>query len=162
MNPEESIQLRQAAPSDASLVFDWRNDPFIIEHSSSQSTVSWDEHRTWFEQSLTSEDRIIYIAIIDGHAAGLVRFDREGDAQCVISAYLTKSWVGRGLGVTAIRKGCERAFERWPVDRIIACVLHGNPKGQRAFTRAGFNKIESDACPEGHFSLARTRSQTPA
>ena len=159
MPVESSIKLCRATPADARLVFQWRNDPFVIEHSSSRSTVEWEEHSAWFEKTLASNDRLVFIVSIGGQAAGLVRFDREDEAQCVISAYLTKPWVGRGLGVPAIRRACERVFEEWSVRSIIACVLHSNPKGYRAFCSAGFSELDSGVCPEGHFCLARTRDE---
>ena len=146
-----TVVLRPATDFDMEQVLAWRNDPFILSRSSGQRAVMPDEHATWFAASLASVDRRIYIVMVEAVAAGLVRFDRSGPFQCVISAYLIEKYVGRGLGVEAITLGCELIGKEWPVTEVLAHVRMDNPGGAAGFCKAGFALDHSriDALP-GH------------
>lgn len=151
------IDLRLAGPSDAELVFQWRNDPFIVARSSLQSMVAWDEHQAWFARSIASHNQhLLFIVELGGTPIGLVRYDRRTNDDAEVAAYLLEAYTGRGLGVAAIREGCSKAFERWSVDRIVACVRHDNPRGYKGFSRAGFVQAEAH-CPPDHDSLVLLR-----
>jgi len=154
------VSLRAATNSDARLVFGWRNDPFIVERGSSQKTVTWEEHEKWFQATVNGPERKMFIAEVDGKPAGQVRFDRMGSGsdRCVVSAYLLERFTGRGLGVEAIRQGCERIFRQWPVMQVIACVRRDNAAGLAGFQKAGFKEQTGDCgCPADHFSLVLRR-----
>lgn len=152
------VTLRAATMEDARIVFGWRNDPFIVERGSSQRTVTWEEHARWFSESVVGADRRIYIVEVEDEPAGQVRFDRLEPARCVVSAYLLERFTGRGLGVEAIRQGCERLFSEWPVKEIVACVRQDNAPGRAGFRKAGFVEAGGGAsCPPQHFALVLTR-----
>lgn len=150
--------LRPATMEDAKLVFEWRNDPFIVARGSSQRSVTWNEHARWFEATVKGSQRRMFIVEVGGEAAGQVRFDRADDQRCVVSAYLLERFTGRGLGVEAIRQGCERILEEWPVTEIIACVRNDNAAGQAGFRKAGFKESSRPAlCPANHFTFTLER-----
>lgn len=159
MGQPEIVSLRQATAADARSVFEWRNDPWIVERSSSQRVLPWQEHLAWFTESLLREERLILIVERDGEGMGLARFDRMSENVAMISAYLLEQYTGRGYGVTAIRKGCEAAFDRWPeVRKILACVRNENRAGASSFRKAGFAPLDAEVrCPAAHdaFSLRR-------
>jgi RimJ/RimL family protein N-acetyltransferase len=99
----------------------------------------------------------MFIAEIDGQPVGQVRFDRIDGGNCVVSAYLLEKYTGRGLGVEAIRQGCERIFEEWPISRVIACVRQDNAAGHAGFRKAGFSETPETLCPSNHFALVLRR-----
>ena len=145
------MSLRPAEDADVRLVFGFRNDPLIVERSSSRRAVTWPEHEAWFAASLGHAERLIRIVLVDGRPAGLVRFDREGCGSCVISAYLLEPFTGQGHGVEAIRQGCGEAFASWDVDEVVACVREDNAAGASAFLKAGFEGADGGApCPPRH------------
>jgi RimJ/RimL family protein N-acetyltransferase len=144
---------------DAKLVFGWRNDPFIVERGSSQKTVTWNEHTRWFQATVSGLQRRMFIIEIEAEAAGQVRFDRIDDESCVVSAYLLERFTGQGRGVEAIRQGCERIFDEWPVARILACVRDDNAAGQTGFRKAGFGLTKpSELCRANHSTLILMRA----
>jgi RimJ/RimL family protein N-acetyltransferase/SAM-dependent methyltransferase len=153
------LLLRLARPDDAMRLFEWRNDPWIVERSTSQKEVLWSEHAAWFERSLaTPEERLIFIieSKSAGQAVGLVRFDRTGRNDAVISVYLLQAFTGRGWGPQAIRQGCATAFSTWNnLRRMIAHVRADNRPGQSAFAKAGFvaSTEKSLATPAGHVTF---------
>jgi RimJ/RimL family protein N-acetyltransferase len=154
-----SVRLRPAAAGDVDLVFGWRNDPFIVARGSSQRTVTRQEHERWFAETLSRSDRLVFIIEHEGVSAGQIRFDRVDEHRCVVSVYLLEKYVGRGLGVDAIRIGCTDILARWSVDAVIACVRQGNDPGRRAFLKAGFVVAASSepACSADHHALRLAR-----
>jgi RimJ/RimL family protein N-acetyltransferase len=152
------VVLRPAVSGDARLVFEWRNLPYIVARASSQRAVDWQEHLLWFEETIRSEDRLMFLVERDGLAIGQVRFDRRGDEHCLISAYLLPEWTGKGYGIEAIRAGCAEAFRRWKVEEVGACVRLDNPAAHSAFLKAGFGqRLGLRICPEGHAELVLSR-----
>jgi RimJ/RimL family protein N-acetyltransferase len=155
---EKAISLRSAIAGDAEMVLRWRNDPFILAHGSSHREVGWEEHRKWFEETLSSSLRKMFIVLELGNPIGQVRFDRQTQRDCVVSAYLLREFTGRGWGVQAISAGCAAIFEAWDVERVIACVRHDNPVGRSAFLKAGFQEVGGcSTCPAEHYSLSLVR-----
>ncbi len=160
MNSGESvITLRPATMNDADMVFRWRNDPFIIAHGSSHREVEWEEHRKWFAETISGQNRLMFIVLENGTPIGQIRFERENQQNCVISVYLLQEFTGRGFGIQAIRMGCAALFEAWDVDRVVACVRLDNPAGRAAFLKAGFDEaVASNICPAEHHSLTLSRA----
>jgi RimJ/RimL family protein N-acetyltransferase len=155
---EKTISLRPASTGDGETVFRWRNDPFILAHGSSHREVEWKEHQQWFEETLSSSVRKMFIVLERGSPIGQVRFDRQTERDCVVSVYLLREFTGRGWGVQAIDMGCVAIFAVWDVERVIACVRHDNPAGRSAFLKAGFQEVgASGMCPAEHYCLSLTR-----
>lgn len=150
----DAVALRPASMTDVKTVFEWRNDPLIVRLGSSQSTVQWAEHESWFAAKLADARCLMLIVESGGQPIGQVRFDLDAPGQAVISVYLVPAQVGRGLGVRAIRDGCLWAGRTLGVHRIVALVRRENLRGQRAFAKAGFETSEDKRCPADHVALA--------
>jgi RimJ/RimL family protein N-acetyltransferase len=152
--------LRLAGAGDARLVYEWRNDPWIVSLSTSRRPVTWQDHQGWFTTVLERPD--LYLLFIihtpDGTPAGTVRLDREGE-DAVVTIYLLRQFTGRGLGPRALDLACGDAFRHWPaVSRIRAYVRAGNQPSLKAFARAGFAGDDADpGCPAEHLALVRPR-----
>jgi len=142
---------------DAEMVFLWRNSPFILARGSSQKEVAWEEHLQWFCETVVGSRRKMLIVLVNGQAVGQVRFDRVDDDTATISAYLIETHTGRGLGVDAIRIGCNILFNDLPVARIVACVREDNGAADSGFRKAGFVPSETGLCPAGHYTLVLRR-----
>lgn len=155
---EGSISLRAATMEDREMVFHWRNDPFIVAHGSSHREVGWEEHRKWFDETISGGKRRMFIVLDIENPVGQVRFDRESRNDCIISIYLLRTFTGRGWGVHAIDEACAAIFAAWDVDRVIACVRPDNAAGRSAFLKAGFREGGASAtCPAEHYSLTLAR-----
>lgn len=150
------IRLRPAATEDARMVFEWRNDPFILFRGSSQRAVTLEEHARWFAETIKGESRKMFIVVLDERPIGQVRFDRSNEMDCVISAYLLEEFTGKGYGVAAIRQGCAEIFKLWDIEKVIACVREDNGAAHSGFIKAGFREEQTggDGCPEAHFTLS--------
>jgi UDP-2,4-diacetamido-2,4,6-trideoxy-beta-L-altropyranose hydrolase len=138
------LSLRPATRDDARMIFEWRNDPWIVERGSSNRAVTWDEHEAWFGQALANADMKIFVAEHEGKPIGQVRFQRSNANEAVIAVYLLRDHVGQGLGVEAIRDGSRAILNAWPVQRVHARVLNSNAQSVRAFEKAGFVKRSAE------------------
>jgi RimJ/RimL family protein N-acetyltransferase len=153
----ETVALRPATMQDVETVFAWRNSPFIVARGSFQKTVTWEEHLQWFHETITGSQRRMLIVLVNGQPVGQVRFDRVDDDTMAISAYLIEAHTGRGLGVGAIRIGCDILFDDSSVARVVACVRQDNGAARAGFSKAGFVPSEIRLCPSGHLTLELRR-----
>jgi UDP-2,4-diacetamido-2,4,6-trideoxy-beta-L-altropyranose hydrolase len=153
----EEIFLRPATMEDAETVFLWRNSPFIVARGSLQKMVAWEEHLQWFCETVVGSKRKLLIVLVDGQPVGQLRFDRVDDDTMAISVYLIETHTGRGLGVDAIRIGCDMLFTDLSVARIFACVREDNVAAQSGFRKAGFVASGTGPCPAGHVTLVSRR-----
>lgn len=154
--------MRPADASDIRLLFDWRNDPWIVSLSTSKRAVTWEEHEAWFESVLDHSRHLVFIVLSDdGIPAGSLRLDLN-NAEAVISIHLARSYTGIGLGPRAIEVGCRRAFEHWPtLSRIIAYIRNDNQSSIKAFTRASFRPSPGEtSCPQDHVALVHGRDDS--
>lgn len=92
---KELSTLRPVELSDASLLFEWRNDKDTREASHNTDEVSMDNHLSWLKSSLNNEDRLLFIYEESGVAFGTVRADLEGEVW-EISWTLSPEKRGRG------------------------------------------------------------------
>ena len=154
------IQLRATVYEDAGIVFQWRNDPFIVGLSSYQKTVYWEEHLAWFEETISSDNQRMFIIEKETQPIGQVRFDRSGEYFCTISIYLLQKFTGNKYGIEAIRGGCQNIFNTWNVYEVISCVRLDNNNACSAFLKAGFEYKEQAGglCPESHFTFSLCRT----
>jgi dTDP-4-amino-4,6-dideoxygalactose transaminase/RimJ/RimL family protein N-acetyltransferase len=150
----EQIRLRLAALEDASLVFRWRNDPVIVSRGTSNRTVTWQEHLDWFRQTVTAQDRLMFLVQRGDTPIGQIRFDHKDAQSCILSVYLAPEFIGKGYGVPAIRAGCMEMFKHWKIPEVIANVRTDNTAAKSAFLKAGFqDQSICRQCDNDHFEL---------
>ena len=149
-----AIHLSPASEKDAEQLFEWRNDPFLIERSTSKRVVEWAEHKAWFDSAIRDQSKRIFISHADGQKIGSVRFERNTPATCIISAYVMEEFTGNGYGVEVIKLACKMIRDVWPIDQVLAFVRTDNAAGSSGFKKAGFELApENIDCPEDHLSL---------
>lgn len=145
------IHLHHAKLDDMRQIYEWRNDPFLLKLSSSQLPVRWEEHMAWFKDALKDQNKKIYTICDDKSKIGLIRFDRIHLEKCVISVYLLEPHTGKGLGVLAIKLGCNLIKQEWPLMDVLAFVRSDNLSGSSGFRKCGFiEKANHEDCPEEH------------
>lgn len=148
-----TIHLKPVVDDDARQIFEWRNDPFVIEKSTLKKAVTWNEHQAWFAAALKDGTKKIYLVFNGEEKIGSVRFDRIDTNDCVISAYVLRQFTGKGWGVAAIREACRMIAKEWPVKSVLAFVLEDNTAGLSGFLKAGFVFVDDRNCPQAHRCL---------
>ncbi len=156
------VSLRPAALDDMRMIFEWRNDPFILQRSTFTEPIAWGEHEIWFHRALKNRNLRMFVIAIEGVPRGLVRFDRKG-LIAVISVYLVESQTGHGHGVAAIQAGTNVVFQQWPVRKIVGCVRNENAPARSAFAKAGYQEDPDLAayCSGGHVTFSFERTSQP-
>ena len=71
-------------------------------------------------------------------AIGHIRFKRNLDLSCTLTVYLFPDETGKGLGVKAIKCGCNCVYKAWGNIEIMANVRDDNVCAKSAFKKAGF------------------------
>jgi RimJ/RimL family protein N-acetyltransferase len=137
------LTIREVEESDCDLIYDWRNQPFIMNLGGSKSAVSLQEHVVWFGNSLKSKKTLLYITVVDGLDAGLTRFD-FGKLGATISIYLLEEFTGKGFGVEVFRLARDRMLYEWPSVTILADVQIDNVNSRKYFERLGFVNVAND------------------
>jgi RimJ/RimL family protein N-acetyltransferase len=152
--------LRNATAEDTQVVFQWRNNPWIIALSSTQSQVAWEEHVAWFNNILISSQHLVFIIELEaGVNVGVVRLDLiEDNSQALITVYLMPEFTGKGIGVSAIVNACFNAFFEWDIHSIHAYIRNANYPSLSAFRKVGFKCVEpSIRCPNDHSEMIVSR-----
>lgn len=137
------LTIRQASAEDSERIWEWRNDVQTRANSASGNSqiVPWENHQTWFEHTLTDNNRHLLIGELDGAPVAMLRFDKLDDdrSNWVISINLAPTARGRGLSVPLLL-----AAHRWltatepSARRIVAEIKPHNAASINAFTKAGY------------------------
>lgn len=110
--------LRPATLADAPLLLVWRNDPVVINMSSSQETVTLDSHCEWLAQQINADRQFVqctgvYIAIADDLPVGtgrIVTTEQDfKDGRCTLSYSIQAHDRGKGYGRVLVRLLVEKA-----------------------------------------------------
>ncbi len=134
----DQLRLCRASPTDADLVWPWRNAASTRRYFNDPSAVPLDVHRQWWGASLEDPARWLAIARIGALPVGVVRLDSVDD-EAVLSIYLDPALTGLGFGPRLLhhaRLHCPAVFPR--VRRIRADIHEANEASRAAFRQAGY------------------------
>jgi RimJ/RimL family protein N-acetyltransferase len=120
---------------------EWTNDAALARLLDRRHRVTADEHERWFA-SLAGREDSEYFAIEDearhiGNVwlADIDRRHRKAEVRII----LAPDAVNRGCGSRALDLLAAHAFSHMNLHRLYAFVLAFNPRGRRAFEKAGFS-----------------------
>jgi RimJ/RimL family protein N-acetyltransferase len=142
MTGHREVRIRRARLADAPLVFEWRNTPEIRDLGTLQRGVGAEEHARWFEESVASATRRLFIIEEGGAPVGQLRFDDRGGGRWDVSVYLIPGKTGRGVGVEVLTRGCRELFAEAGARLVVAFIHQNNWRSLRAFAKAGFSLDE--------------------
>jgi UDP-2,4-diacetamido-2,4,6-trideoxy-beta-L-altropyranose hydrolase len=134
-----AIAIRPADWDDAERLWVWRNDPTTRAMSQTTEPLLWAEHEAWFQRTLTSHDRYLFVAELGERPVGMVRFDAlRNDTGFEVSINVAAVARGGGTGTAILAAGCRRMFEVRPAIRLEATIRADNERSRRAFEALGF------------------------
>ena len=137
VSPPVTVTLRPARHDDCRRIWLWRNDEETRRASFDAAPIALESHERWFQATLRSPERRLYIIEAVGEAAGVVRLDLEGE-RATVSINLAPEWRGRGFGPLALERLTRVAFGTLGLDRLLASVKVDNRASLAAFEKAGF------------------------
>jgi len=144
------LQFRRADLTDIRPVYDWQCQPETRRFALNKQVPSWSEHQTWMINKIgQSEDYFYIITIPDSVATkpycsrsnvGVVRLDRMGSGEYLLSIFVDPNYYGQGLAKRALAY----LDELHPYITIHAEVLLANTASQSLFTQSRFQRISAE------------------
>ncbi|MCA2981643.1 MAG: pseudaminic acid synthase [Myxococcaceae bacterium] len=148
--PLPAVTLRPATAADSAVLLAWRNDADTRAQSRRTGVVERSEHEAWLDQTLSSQNRRLFIAESGGVAVGQVRLDRNGPSTAEVSFTVAPEARGRGLAA-ALLKAAEGPAREWGTRTLLAEIRTNNERSIRAFKRVGYYGFVERARAEGSF-----------
>ncbi|MBK0403779.1 UDP-2,4-diacetamido-2,4,6-trideoxy-beta-L-altropyranose hydrolase [Adhaeribacter sp. BT258] len=133
--------FRQATLEDATLLFDWANDPEVRRFSFNSEPIPFETHLNWLNGKLKNPDALLLIAEINTQPAALLRFDVEGNS-ALISYQIGAAYRGKGLGHRVLQLGLPVLKKHFAhVSQAIGYVQPVNVPSVRAFEKAEYKNL---------------------
>ena len=137
------IELRDLAPSDADLLYAWRQTPEVGRWMSDADFPSEADHRLWFNRLQSDAGKRGWMITRDGQASGLLTLTSMD------TPHRRAQWTwflgddearGRGVGRAAQVLGLDRAFGEMRLHKVFAAVMADNDAALKAQSGAGFRR----------------------
>lgn len=139
-----SFYLRKANALDKKRIYEWANDPDTRANSFNTNPIAWDNHVKWFEDSLSNENRDIFICMSFMKPVGVIRLDKEND-KCVISYSVDKECRGQGLGKKELILVEKEALTKYGKGIVLVGeVKTSNQASIKAFKACGYESKLQD------------------
>jgi UDP-2,4-diacetamido-2,4,6-trideoxy-beta-L-altropyranose hydrolase len=153
------VRLRPARETDCRLLWEWVNDPEVRAASFSQHYISWEEHATWFRQTV-NDPYFVHFIVLNGQdePVGQVRFDLKGEINAVINLSIDRRKRGLGLAKIIINKAIINIFNNTQIKVVEAYIRSDNLKSIKAFEKADFKMIDNNKI-RGNETLYYVRSE---
>lgn len=132
------LTLRDANSDDSDLLFAWRNDSVSRKASHCIAAINKQDHDIWFNNSLSSKTRCIFIAEIADVAVGTVRCD------LINSEYLLSWTVAPEYRGKRVAKKMLQLFTEQIDDAICAQIKVDNLASVRVAESVGM-KLDKEA-----------------
>lgn len=138
------FQVQSADESHERLLFDWANDKDVRQNAFTTETITWDNHRVWYQSLLADENRRLYIFYRKDQPVGMIRYDIQAESGR-ISYSIEKDFRGRGFGKVMVEQA-EQVLkkERPEIQMITAEVKPTNTASMRVFEELGYQMSKED------------------
>lgn len=135
------VTLVPATAEDAQFLLDLRNDQDAREMSLHTGKVKPSEHRSWLSDTLSRDDRVLYIVVVEDRKVGMVRTDLDNEV-----AHLSVNILQRERGKGLARLALEAMIAAHSKDvRLFEAVVNcANAASLKLFTKIGFAKHSTD------------------
>jgi predicted dehydrogenase/RimJ/RimL family protein N-acetyltransferase len=148
------MRLRAAGPHDAERLLAWRNDPDTRRGARTSHEIATDEHAAWLARSLEDRSARLWIAECEGHPVAHVRANVLDNGAAELHIVVAPQARGRGLGQAALVLAGAQILADPEISLLRAHVKPDNRASLRAFARAGFEVVGTDA--DGLLRLERS------
>ena len=111
---KDYLTLIPAAQEHKELIFNWANDAQTRAQSLSVEPIPWEDHCAWYEASLDSATRSIYICYHADTPVGIFRTDLTSDSEAEISYQIAPEYRHRGYSVPMVALGEKITLQTTP------------------------------------------------
>ena len=137
----DQLIVRPAAPQDAEIIWQWRNDLTTRSYSRNAGFIAWEDHLAWFATVVGNPDRVVSLVLAaTSDPIAVVRFDRlsKTTADWLVNLNLRPESRGLGLGRHVLLAACRAFFDRQGQQRLRAEIHPRNIASRRVFCDLGF------------------------
>lgn len=139
------IHLRPAEPGDMRRLFEWANDPDTRATSFNSAPIPWDDHVRWYNETLSIEERQLYIGEADARPVSMIRFDRRRGAPttAIVNINVSPESRGKGFGKSTLRAATHVAAQLG-IMRLFAEIRPTNAASVRTFESTGYKPCDEN------------------
>lgn len=138
------VKLRRCDIDDCDLLYRWANDKIVRKNAFNTSPIPYSEHLNWFNKSLKSDTRVIFICIMDSIPVGMIRIDIEGK-EAVISYLVDSKHRGKGVGTQMLKLLHDIVVSEYKqIEKLIGLVKKENIASCKAFEKVGYSSFEEE------------------
>jgi UDP-2,4-diacetamido-2,4,6-trideoxy-beta-L-altropyranose hydrolase len=138
------LVVRRMVEQDSETLFAWINDPQTRNNSFNTTGVEWDTHVEWFKQRMDSSESLLLVAELDGIPCGHVRYEKQADAQVLLSFLVGDDFRGLGLACPIILHSFDLVVEKFGGIEVLAYSLQANIRSHKAMLNAGFRIVREE------------------
>lgn len=149
---EDFLTLVPATAEHMKLVYEWANDAENRRQSFQTEPISWETHVDWYQKTLNSMDRKLFICYHGTTPIGQFRVDFKKADEVVISYGIGAKYRKRGYGVEMARTGEQFIRRNYPeVSVIYAEIKPENYPSRKMLLDNGYTETEA----EGHILCSK-------
>jgi len=132
-----NVALKEITHSDCEPLFLLQTIPRVREYCRNPLPPTWDEHKKWFEASLCSLKRDVFLITYEEKTVGVLRLDRTKQKnEKEVTIMVAPKYGGKGIGKQALK--LIRSLR--PLDQLIAEVHPDNVVSARLFLSSGYTR----------------------
>jgi RimJ/RimL family protein N-acetyltransferase len=134
------LKLRKVSGKDKQLLFKWANEEGTRKNALNPKEILWEEHVTWFDAKIKSENTLLYIFEFENIPVGQIRYDRKENNIWDMDYSIAKEFRGKGYGKKMVMLSLKK------VPGIIrAIVKTENFPSKKVLEQIGFQMEKQDA-----------------
>lgn len=136
------MYLRKCSLEDCDILYKWANDPIVRKNAFNTSPIPYSDHIEWFNKSLHSNSRSIFICMKADIPIGQIRIDEENGVG-VISYIVDKVERGKGIGSKMLNLVYEIINKEYlHISILKGLVKKENIASRKAFINNGYYELE--------------------
>lgn len=134
--------LRKATKGDMMLLYKWANDKEVRKNAFHTHTISLEEHKSWYQKMINSENCSIFIYMKNEIPIGQIRLNYEGNC-ATIDYSIDKKYQGQGYSsMMLILAEKEILSTRNDIKYFNAEVKIDNIASRKNFEKLGYKSVE--------------------
>jgi len=140
---DKEIKIRLAVHKDINNIFEWRFEEHSKDMSFNEKIPTREEHSIWFNRSLRSKNRILYVGTINKKSIGVCRFDLDSkEFESEVSINMDPEMRGKGLGQKFLSQCVMKYLETHSHD-LFAKIKPKNLASLKIFKSIGFGEYSN-------------------
>ncbi len=126
--------------SDLELVLEWRSEPSVIRAMFNQHQITIEEHRNWFENSVSNSNKNMFIFEMYQQPMGFVSFNEIENSGVAEWGFYLSGKSSKGLGRQLGQIALNHAFNQLKFHKIFGKVLDYNQASIKLHLALGFKE----------------------